>query len=359
MKLVLLLLLTLCSTAAAQWRVAEPGWVYEFPRDHGNHRDFKTEWWYFTGNLQAEDGREFGYQLTFFRQGITRHDDRIPLSRYVTGDVKFAHFTVSDLAGKKFHFFQKISRGAYGEAGFGKGGRLAWIGNWEVAGGDAFSLRAAEGEVAIDLKLRPVKAPIFHGADGISRKGGEPGQASHYYSLTRLATSGTLRLGGEDIAVSGESWFDHEWATNQLGDNQVGWDWFSLQFQDGSELMIFQLRTKDGGSDPHSAGTFVNAEGRVTPVAADDFLLEPTGHWKNPETGASYPVAWRLEVKSLGLELTVKAAAENQELLLQPITYWEGAVRAAGTRDGSAVEAKGYLEMTGYAGPVRGMQKGR
>lgn len=362
MRLLAFGLLTLCAlTAHAQWRVAEPGWKYEFPRDHGSHAGFKTEWWYFTGNLRAADGREFGYQLTFFRQGIERGgEDLIPLSRFVTREVKFAHFAVSDLAGKKFHFFQKISRGAFGEAGFADGERLAWIEGWLCGwDGEGFQIRAADGEVALDLKLRPAKPPVFHGTDGISRKGAAAGQASHYYSFTRLETGGTLRLGGEEIPVTGESWFDHEWATNQLGDNQVGWDWFSLHFADGSELMLFQLRTKDGGRDPFSAGTFVDAQGKTTALAEKDFLLEPTGRWKSPATGADYPVAWRIGVPSLALEVDVRAALENQELLLQPITYWEGAVRAEGTRGGQPVTAKGYLEMTGYAGPVRGMQSGR
>jgi predicted secreted hydrolase len=359
MSLVVLGLLAFCATAAAQWRVAEPGWSYEFPRDHGHHPDFKTEWWYFTGNLQAADGREFGYQLTFFRQGLTHAEDRIPLSRFVTPDIKFAHFTVSDLAGQKFHFFQKISRGAYGEAGFGRDGRLAWIENWQSEFGETISLRAADGEVEIDLTLRPTKPPVFHGAEGISRKGAQTGQASHYYSLTRLETSGTLRIGTERIPVTGASWFDHEWATNQLGENQVGWDWFSLQFSDGSELMLFQLRTNDAGRDAHSAGTFVDALGMATALAAEDFTLEPTEHWKSSDSGGTYPVVWRLGVPSLGLDLKVRAAAENQELRLQPITYWEGAVRASGSRAGQPIEAKGYLEMTGYAGPVRGMQSGR
>lgn len=348
-------------TSHAQWRVAEPGWKYEFPRDHGSHAGFKTEWWYFTGNLSASGGREFGYQLTFFRQGIERGgEDLIPLSRFVTREVKFAHFTVSDLAGKKFHFFQKISRGAYGEAGFGDGDRLAWIEAWKCAwDGEGFRIQAADGEVAIDLKLRPGKPPVVHGAEGISRKGAAPGQASHYYSFTRLETEGTLRLAEEEIPVTGESWFDHEWATNQLGENQTGWDWFSLHFADGSELMLFQLRTKEGGRDPFSAGTFVNALGEARALADKEFSLEANEWWKSPATGADYPIAWRIGVPSLALEVEVRAALENQELLLQPITYWEGAVRASGTRGGQPVTAKGYLEMTGYAGPVRGMQSGR
>lgn len=359
MRLVAACLVAVCATAAAQWRAAEPGWKYDFPADHGNHRDFKTEWWYFTGNLQAADGREFGYQLTFFRQGIARDGDQIPLSRFVTRDIKFAHFTVSELTGKKFHFFQKISRGAYGEAGFAKGDHLAWIDDWSCEGGEGFSLRAADGEVAVDLELRPAKPPVIHGENGISRKGADPGQASHYYSLTRLETSGALKIRGEDIPVTGESWFDHEWATNQLGENQVGWDWFSLQFTDGSELMLFQLRAKDGTRDPHSAGTFIDKSGKATLISMGDFTLEPTGQWKSPGSGVSYPIIWRLGVKSLALDVEVRADLENQELLLQPITYWEGAVRASGTRGGDAVWAKGYLEMTGYSGAVRGMQDGQ
>lgn len=351
-----LLALSLAAAEAAEWRIAEPGWRYEFPRDHGNHPDFKTEWWYFTGNLRAQDGREFGFQLTFFRQGIDRSEDIIPMSRFVTRDVKFAHFTVSDLAARKFHFFQKTSRGAYGEAGFDNRNRLAWIENWECdSTPEGFTLKASQGGVEVDLALRSPKKAVIHGADGVSRKGAEPGQASHYYSFTRLETSGSVKLDGVEIPVTGTSWFDHEWATNQLGKNQVGWDWFSLQFEDGSELMLFQLRTKDGGRDEHSAGTLVDASGRQTPLGSGDFSLEPMQAWKSP-TGAAYPVAWRLKVPSLALDVEVHAAMEDQELRLQPIVYWEGAVRASGTREGKPVAAKGYLEMTGYAGPVRGMQ---
>jgi len=359
--LAFLAVLALCAAAAhAQWRVAEPGWKYEFPRDHGSHAGFKTEWWYFTGNLRAGDGREFGYQLTFFRQGIERGgEDLIPLSRFVTREVKFAHFTVSDFEGKKFHFFQKISRGAYGEAGFDDRDRLAWIEGWSCRWDGGFRLQAADGDAAIDLRLRPVKPAVVHGAEGISRKGAAPGQASHYYSFTRLETEGTLRLGGQDIPVTGQSWFDHEWATNQLAEDQTGWDWFSLQFDDGSELMLFQLRTKDGGRDPFSAGTFVDAQGRTTALAEKDFTLAPVEHWKSPATGANYPAVWRVGISSLALDLEVRAALKNQELVLQPVTYWEGAVRAAGTRAGQPAAATGYLEMTGYAGPVRGMQPGR
>ena len=382
-------------TAQAEWRVAKPGWEYTFPSDHGSHPGFKTEWWYFTGNLTAKDGRAFGYQLTFFRQGILSGDeDIIALSRFVTRDVKFAHFTVSDLATGKFHFFQKLSRGAYGEAGFDKKTEsepqraqraqseegadrnphssssvpsvssvvnLAWIDDWscELTGKNTFRLRATKDDIALDLKLASTKPPVIHGANGLSQKAAGEGRASHYYSLTRLASEGTLRIGQEEFAVTGLSWFDHEWATNQLAENQIGWDWFSLQFDDGSELMLFQLRTKDGTRDAFSSGTFIDAKGKATPIANADFTLEPGETWKSPETGGSYPTAWRIAIPRLGLQLDLRAALKDQELRLQPVVYWEGAVRATGTVHGNGIKGSGYLEMTGYAGPIAGMQADR
>jgi len=357
-----LLLLALALSAQAEWRVAKPGWEYSFPRDHGSHPDFKTEWWYFTGNLTAKDGRAFGYQLTFFRQGIQSDEgDIIPLSRFVTRDVKFAHFAVSDLSTGKFHFFQKLSRGSYGEAGFGKGTQLAWIDDWscELTGEHTFRLRAAKDDIALDLRLASVKPPVIHGTNGISQKAAGEGRASHYYSLTRLASDGILRIGNEEFAVNGQSWFDHEWSTNQLAENQVGWDWFSLHFDDGSELMLFQLRTKDGGRDSFSSGTFVDAGGTATPINHADFTLEPGKLWKSPETGGKYPVAWQITIPRLDLKIDVQAALDDQELRLKPIVYWEGAIRATGTAHGRDLKASGYLEMTGYLGPIVGMQSGR
>jgi predicted secreted hydrolase len=389
----LLLFFVLAFSAQAEWRVAEPGWQYEFPRDHGNHPGFKTEWWYFTGNLVSADGREFGYQLTFFRQGIALDADIIPLSRFVTRDIKFAHFTLTDLVSKKFHFFQKLSRGAYGEAGFAdrvvepmgthtaqsedrdaEGQHpptsvpagspvvdLAWIDDWtcQLTGANAFHLRAAKDNVAIDLRLTSAKPPVIHGTDGISQKAEGEGRASHYYSLTRLASEGIVRVGDTEFPVTGQSWFDHEWATNQLAENQAGWDWFSLQFGDGSELMLFQLRDKTGARDPFSSGTFVDAAGKSTPIAAADFSLAPGERWKSTQTGGIYPIAWHLAIPKLRLSLDLRAALDDQELRLKPIVYWEGAIRAQGSRSGKPLTATGYLEMTGYAGPITGMQAGK
>lgn len=351
----------------AEWQTALPGWTYVFPRDHGNHPGFKTEWWYFTGNLVSPDGRAFGYQLTFFRQGVGSNFEPSE-SRFVTRDIKLAHFAVTDKAADSFLFFQKVSRGAYGEAGFADGHRLAWIDDWSCellpslavdgrAVRDRFRIRARVDAVALDLTLTAVKPPVIHGSDGVSQKAAGAGRASHYYSLTRLLSEGTLTLNNAEVSVSGLSWFDHEWATNQLAKNQVGWDWFSLQFVDGSELMLFQLRNEAGEPDPFSAGTFIAASGET--IAVVDFVLTPTKFWRNQDRTGNYPVAWRIEIPKLDLDLQVTATKEDQELRLQPVVYWEGAVRAKGTRKGLSLEASGYLEMTGYAGSVPGMVEGR
>lgn len=339
---------------AQEWRLSLPGWRYEFPRDHGSHPEFKTEWWYFTGNLRTAAGREFGYQLTFFRQGIIPPAERRPGgSRFITGDLSFAHFAISDLQREKFFFGQVLSRGAFGEAGFNDGARLAWIedSSLTLRPDGSFHLVGRDAEKSLDLTLRSAKPPVFHGADGVSQKADGPGRASHYYSLTRLEATGTITLDGAEFAVTGLSWFDQEWATNQLAAHQVGWDWFSLQFTDGTELMLFQLRTKDGGRDKWSGGTWVAADGTTTRVGNDEFTLEPLEMWKSPGSGGEYPVRWRVRIPKHGVDLEVKARMKDQELRLDPISYWEGSIAATGTHTGT-----GYLEMTGYAGRIVGLQ---
>lgn len=352
-----LLLFGACAVRAGEpdWALARPGWAYEFPRDHFAHPDFKTEWWYFTGNLTAADGREFGYQLTFFRQGVRRGPAR---TRFAVDDIKLAHFAVTDIKAGKFRHAQRVSRGAFGEAGFSDGERIAWIEGWELrhVGDGRFRLKAEDGDFALDVELTARKSAVFHGEGGVSQKAEGEGRASHYYSLTRLETEGVLVLGGEEIAVGGWSWFDQEWATNQLTEDQVGWDWLSLQFADNTELMIFQIRLKGGGRDPFSHGTWIDAEGKATPVRNEDFELVPGREWRSKATGGSYPVEWRVRIPKLELDLRVRAALDGQELELQPISYWEGSVRAEGARGDAELSGRGYLEMTGYAGGLVGLQ---
>ncbi len=350
------LVVGLAEEADPSWALALPGWEYEFPRDHHSHPDFKTEWWYFTGNLTGEDGRDYGYQLTFFRQGVQRGVG--PETRFAVEDIKLAHFAVTDLSRREFRFGQRVSRGAFGEAGFNDGDRVAWIDEWELKldDGGAFVLRAEEEDVALALRLIPRKPPVFHGENGVSQKAEGAGRASHYYSFTRLEAVGTLTLAGRAIGVRGWSWFDQEWATNQLTEEQTGWDWVSLQLDDGTELMVFQIRLREGGRDPFSHGTWIDKEGGTTPVKHEDFFLEPGRTWRSPDTGGEYPMEWTVSIPRLGLELQVEAAMDEQELVLEPIAYWEGSVRVRGMRDGQPVQGRGYVEMTGYGGGLVGLQ---
>jgi predicted secreted hydrolase len=345
------------------WRAAEPGWRYEWPRDHGPHREFKTEWWYFTGNVRASDGRRFGYELTFFRSGLRPPGAPAAKSRFAVQDLKIAHFALTNVNAGTFVHWQIVSRGAFDEAGNGDGTkepRLAWLGEWSVTlqPDGSFQLAASEAGSAVNLTLQPVKAMVAHGQDGVSRKAAGPGHASHYYSATRLKTRGTISVDGILLAVEGESWFDHEWATNQLAPEQKGWDWFSLQFNDGSELMIYQLRRRDGTADPASSGTWIAADGTTHHLHADELKLTPVRWWQSKKTGGRYPIGWRIEVPALTLVAEISTPVEAQELVLQPISYWEGLIDARATRAGKPVTAHGYLELTGYAGEVVGLSIG-
>ena len=345
---------------AADWRVSQPGWTYVFPQDHGPHPEFKTEWWYFTGNLSDAGGRRFGYQLTLFRQGLRPPAERLSgASRFVIGDVKFGHFALSDVASQRFTFQEKLSRGAFGEAGFGADGRLAWLEDWsiELAADGQFHLRAQNDQKSIDLILTSVKPWAVHGVDGISRKAAGDGHASHYYSGTRMRSEGRVMVDGQGFAVHGESWFDHEWATNQLAPGQSGWNWFSLLLDDGSELMIYQMRLSNGGIDAASSGSFIAPDGRVQHLKGSDFELQPMTVWTSSRSGAKYPVSWQIRVPSLGLDLETSTPLRDQELVVGPGAYWEGLVDAKGMRKERPVAAHGYMELTGYAGPLQGLSK--
>src|SRR2546423_3591330 len=343
------------SAAGADWRTAEPGWRYEFPRDHHAHREFKTEWWYFTGNLFDSAGRRFGYELTFCREGIRPVTTRDPgASRFIVDDLKFAHFAITDVAGKQFRFEQKTRRGAFGEAGFDDGQRLAWIENWtlELSGENEFELRAATSFGALGLHLRPAKQPAIHGENGVSKKTADGTAASHYYSLTRLETSGEITLGETKHQVRGSSWFDHEWSTSQLGPGHVGWDWVCVQWENGTELMLYRMRLVNGDADPASSGTWIGADGTRTHLGASDFQITPLEFWESKTSGGHYPLVWKVAVPREKIEFTLKRALDEQELRTDPITYWEGAIDASGTQDGQSITGRGYLELTGYAGTL-------
>ncbi len=329
-----------------------------FPADHGSHPAYQTEWWYYTGNLQTANGRHFGYQLTFFRRALVPPALRQERpSAWATDQVYLAHFALSDVAAGRYRAFERFSRGAAGLAGAqappyraAQGRVRLWLEDWSVTevAPNLYRLRAAEEDLEIELQLTDLKGPIPQGNQGYSQKGPERGNASYYYSLTRLASSGTVQIGETQYPVSGLSWMDHEFSTSALAADQVGWDWFSLQLDDGSELMVFQIRKEDGSVDPFSSGTFIAPDGRTIPLSRDDFQISVGATWRSPHSGATYPAHWTLNVPALDLVLEISPHLADQELNVS-YTYWEGAVRASGQRAGQASSGNGYVELTGYA----------
>lgn len=324
---------------------------FVFPRDHGPHPDYKTEWWYLTGNLQGETGRHFGYQLTIFRIGLVPPQSVEPrASHWAASEIYMGHFAITDVQANAFTAGERLARSALELAGARAQPLSVWVENWRLDGeGEIFPLRiqAHARDHAIDLILASRKPMVLQGDQGFSAKSATPGNASYYYSYTRLATEGTVRVAGEDYAVRGESWMDREWSTSALEEKQAGWDWFSLQLDDGTELMYYRLRLKQGGIDSASAGVWVDHEGNVARLGADDVQATPVREWRSAATQVRYPIAWRLNVPSQALQLAVEPLVDHQELRLT-VRYWEGAVRVSGTRRGRPVSGYGYLELAGY-----------
>ena len=339
-------LIALTAAGAVQYQVALPGYRYEFPRDYFNHPQYRTEWWYYTGNLRTAGGRRFGFELTFFRQGTGTR----PANVWDAGDVWLAHLALSDIEGRQFLHMERLNRTGAGLAGADLAQARVWNGNWQVRwSGDAQHLTAIADDFAFDLEARSRKPPVIHGHDGISRKAAGLGRASHYLSLTRLETYGVIRLRGQFFNVEGLAWMDHEFFTNQLDPGQTGWDWFSLQMDDGTELMLYRLRRADGKTDPFSAGTVVDTGGHARELTAGDFNLTPGRTWRK------YPIEWQISVPALAFSAAVITPLPQQEITSPSgavSSYWEGAIESHGARQGKPVSGAGYLEMTGYSSPV-------
>lgn len=376
---------------------------FVFPADHGPHPDFRTEWWYYTGNLAARDGRRFGFQLTFFRTALAPPSPPGRTSAWATRQVYFAHFALTDVAGRRFHAYERWERQALGLAGAEAAPFRVWVGDWSaaaagpaVAGTPPMRLRAAAGGAsgsggesgatdiyadagldaaagsapALDLVLTSPLAPVAQGDRGLSPKSAAPGNASYYYSLPRMAAAGRIRLGsgGETIAVTGLAWMDREWSTSSLAAGEVGWDWFALQLDDGWEVMLYRLRRRSAAAaDPASRATLIAPDGRTTLFSLDALRLSETAHWTSPASRVRYPAGWRLtlpagagsrlEAGSLAaaadpgdLDLTLVPLLADQELPLS-LRYWEGAVAATGSHGSHPVTARGYVELTGYEPP--------
>ncbi len=331
-------------------------WDWQFPLDHGAHPEFQTEWWYYTGVLATDDGRRFGFQFTIFRRALSP----LPVdsdSEFRARDIYMAHFTISDIAAARFYHDTRYSRGGAGLAGASPSEELAryrvWLEDWQVfAENDAATaqrIRAVSEDFALDLRLEQTKPPALQGDKGLSPKSEEIGNASYYYSLTRLATSGTITLGAGSFPVSGHTWMDHEFSTSALGDQAQGWDWFGLIFDNGSELMLGQIRRTDGSIEPAFGGLLVYPDGGVRALGAADFSLTVTDTWRSPHTDAVYPAGWDVQVLGAeGFRFYVAPMQADQELHSAGIQYWEGAVQVSGD-----VSGFGYAELTGYVDSMR------
>jgi len=338
--------------SAAFTRALIPGQI-EFPRDLGPHEDYQTEWWYYTGNLTAENGNQFGFQFTIFRRALLPQQ-QVTLpdapSTWRSNQVYLAHFTISDITNDQFYFAERFSRGAAGLAGAQADPYHIWLEDWQIEqlGPQQVHLQAQTEEVALDLILQETLPPVLHGDGGLSQKGPQPGNASYYYSIIHQDSAGTITVNDETFEVTGLSWKDHEYSTSALSAGSSGWDWFSLQFDDGSGLMLFQIRNNDGTLQPASSGSFIHPDGTVQHLDLEQWQMEVLDHWTSPSSGARYPAGWRLQIPELDLLLEARPQMSNQELNVSS-TYWEGAVTFDGTRGGEPIEGQGYIEMTGYA----------
>ena len=323
---------------------------FEFPRDHGPHPDYRTEWWYYTGNLADEAGNRYGFQFTIFRRGIVPGQPERE-SEWGTHEIYFAHLAVTDVSGERFESRERYSRGSAGLAGAqGLPFYHVWLDDWsakEVEPGQV-RLKASDDNIGIDLMLEQAKPIALQGDRGFSAKSDLPGNASYYYSMTDNVTAGTITTPRGTFEVTGNTWMDREWSTSDLPPGTVGWDWFSLQLDDGRDVMIFFIRSADGSIYPGSSGLVVYPDGSTRYLVQDDVDLTVLDEWTSPRSGATYPAAWHFRVPDEEIDLRIKPLLNDQELDVS-FVYWEGAVEIEGSQSGF-----GYVEMTGYADSMRG-----
>jgi predicted secreted hydrolase len=336
-----------------------------FPEDHGAHPGYRTEWWYYTGNVESDGGERFGFQLTFFRNQISPPGSERswpePHSAWRAQQLYLAHAALSDISGKHFYHAENTARGALGLAGVDQdeGATTVFLENWSaMLAPSRQTIHATADQFALDLTLTPAKEPALHGESGYSLKGATPERASCYYSFTHLDARGTVAIGGQQFQVNGLAWMDHEFSSSPLDPDLAGWDWLSLQLSNNSELMIYLLRRSDGTYSSASSGTFVDPEGRAAHLDREDFSVEVLDHWKSPRSRARYPSRWRVTVPALQTALTIRPNLEDQEMETPEstrITYWEGSVSVEGTSHGRLVSGNGYVELTGYAGRLEAL----
>lgn len=365
----LIFLLLINSSFASEFRHALPGYQFEFPRDHGSHDEYPTEWWYYTGHLRSVSGRRYGFELTFFRVGVrgsgfgvgsasTNPEPPTP-NPWTLHNLALAHFAITDVSARSFRYYEKLNRAspftAEAAAGrldvFNEGWRATTLadGSWRIS--------AAQAGESIDLVLRSRKPPAIHGEHGVIVKGPGVGHASHYYSMTRLEAQGTIRAKGRKAErCTGLAWMDHEFGSSALRETQQGWDWFSVQLDNETELMLYQIRRRDGTPDVTSSGSLVTDDGRVIPIRHEQMRITALSSWRSPRSHATYPMGWKIEIPALSVSLKLMPLLENQELITTSttqVTYWEGAVDVTGSLGNVGVSGTGYVEMTGYDRPLR------
>jgi predicted secreted hydrolase len=325
------------------------------PRDLYAHEAAQTEWWYYTGHMQTKSGRRFGFELVFFKRRTDLDRFGVVPLRLIANPLYLAHFAVTDESRRRFRYEHRKSANGLLDppAHMSKSLYQLKLGDWTVReSGGRHLLRATLGDDLIfEAELTPTKPPALNGHEGVGVSFKDHGEASRYFSYTRMKAGGHITWHGETEAFAGEAWMDREFGTWKTTDGQKGWDWFSLQLADGTELMVYHIRDGRGRPSPFSSGTFVDEHGARTHLAREDFRLEPTGHWRSPHTGAVYPSGWRLATPRVGVEAVITPVLQDQELDTRGTTmivYWEGACAVRGTRDGRPVEGRAYVELVGY-----------
>lgn len=333
----------------------------EFPKDHGAHPGYRTEWWYYTGNLRSENGRRYGFQLTFFRSrisppGTEKKWPREP-SAWRTSQVFLAHAALTDIDGKQHLPAEDVSRAALGMAGVRQTAQSTnvFLKNWSAQiTPDLHTLTVNSAEFSYDLTFKPTKPVVMHGERGYDVKGSTPERASCYYSLTRLEGQGDIAVGEDTVAVSGTAWMDHEFSTASLEPGIIGWDWFSLQLSDNSEIMLYLFRTETGAVHAASSGTYIAADNAVRRISKAEIVVDVLDTWQSKASKARYPVRWRMQIAPLGFDLIISAKLAGQEMRTLDstgVTYWEGSVAIDGIKNKQPVGGEGYVELTGYAEP--------
>lgn len=340
------------SAEARIFRQALPGYTFAFPHDHVSHEDYKTEWWYYTGHLESKDNKHYGYELTFFRTGIDSAEEK-KASPWDVKDIFLAHFAITDESGKTFHFYEKMNRSGLNSSGANTDHYYVYNENWSVEQiGDKFILKADTPDLGLHLILSSLKPPVVHGQNGVSQKASCRGCASHYYSMTRLQSAGYIYMKNQAIPVAGLSWMDHEFGSNQLTAEQTGWDWFSIQLDNNSELMFYIIKKTNNQIDINSSGTLVYSDGKSKHITQSQFLVTTKRTWKSPHTGGVYPMDWTINIPDEKLNLQLTPVLDDQELSTAKstgVSYWEGATTVKGLMDGKPVHGQAYVEMTGYA----------